>query len=202
MRLFFCLCAAQGEVKGLHFGELRVRLTFSPHFPRLICVVAHRVWNARACLADLTVFCNSSCTGAYENCHPPELSLLQNRFQALQFYGFSVIRKNREALVGIRCVTTKTAQVFIKCCKFLWLRHIYYIWHVQVCRGKPRKFSKEGIGQESNGAANQEKQIFLLCQISRFVPKRSGKEISPTQISLRAVVNIEITGRLFKQSLC
>ena len=23
-----------------------------------------------------------------------------------------------------------------------------------------------GIGQESNGAANQEKQIFLLCQIS------------------------------------
>ena len=24
---------------------------------------------------------------------------------------------------------------------------------------------KEGIGQESNGAANQEKQIFLLCQI-------------------------------------
>ena len=25
---------------------------------------------------------------------------------------------------------------------------------------------KEGIGQESNGAANQEKQIFLLCQIS------------------------------------
>ena len=34
-----------------------------------------------------------------------------------------------------------------------------------------RKFAgenrvKEGIGQESNGAANQEKQIFLLCQIS------------------------------------
>ena len=33
----------------------------------------------------------------------------------------------------------------------------------------PRKTGsifKEGIGQESNGAANQEKQIFLLCQIS------------------------------------
>ena len=33
----------------------------------------------------------------------------------------------------------------------------------------PRKTAsvfKEGIGQESNGAANQEKQIFLLCQIS------------------------------------
>ena len=33
----------------------------------------------------------------------------------------------------------------------------------------PRKTAsifKEGIGQGSNGAANQEKQIFLLCQIS------------------------------------
>ena len=33
----------------------------------------------------------------------------------------------------------------------------------------PRKTAsifKEGIGQESNGAANQENQIFLLCQIS------------------------------------
>ena len=33
----------------------------------------------------------------------------------------------------------------------------------------PRKTAsifKKGIGQESNGAANQEKQIFLLCQIS------------------------------------
>ena len=33
----------------------------------------------------------------------------------------------------------------------------------------PRKTAsifKEGIGQEPNGAANQEKQIFLLCQIS------------------------------------
>ena len=33
----------------------------------------------------------------------------------------------------------------------------------------PRKTAsifKEGIGQESNGAANQEKQIFLLCQFS------------------------------------
>ena len=32
----------------------------------------------------------------------------------------------------------------------------------------PRKTAsifKKGIGQESNGAANQEKQIFLLCQI-------------------------------------
>ena len=31
----------------------------------------------------------------------------------------------------------------------------------------PRKTAsifKEGIGQESNGAANQEKQIFLLCR--------------------------------------
>jgi len=25
---------------------------------------------------------------------------------------------------------------------------------------------KEGIGEESNSAANQEKEIFLLCQIS------------------------------------
>ena len=32
----------------------------------------------------------------------------------------------------------------------------------------PRKTAsifKEGIGQKSNGAANQEKEIFLLCQI-------------------------------------
>ena len=38
----------------------------------------------------------------------------------------------------------------------------------------PRKTAsifKEGIGQESNGAANQEKQIFLLH-------KRSGNEIT------------------------
>ena len=31
---------------------------------------------------------------------------------------------------------------------------------------KTASIFKEGIGQESNGAANQEKQIFLLCQIS------------------------------------
>ena len=30
---------------------------------------------------------------------------------------------------------------------------------------KTASIFKEGIGQESNGAANQEKQIFLLCQI-------------------------------------
>ena len=29
---------------------------------------------------------------------------------------------------------------------------------------KTASILKEGIGQESNGAANQEKQIFLLCQ--------------------------------------
>ena len=46
MRLSFCLCAPQGKVKGLDFGELPVRLTFSPPFTRLICVVAHLVWNA------------------------------------------------------------------------------------------------------------------------------------------------------------
>ena len=49
-----------------------------------------------------------------------------------------------------------------------------------------RKFAasifKEGIGQESNGAANQEKQIFLLCSTLPdlafgFVHKRSGNEI-------------------------
>ena len=31
---------------------------------------------------------------------------------------------------------------------------------------KTASIFKEGIGQESNGAANQEKQFFLLCQIS------------------------------------
>ena len=31
---------------------------------------------------------------------------------------------------------------------------------------KTASIFKEGIGHESNGAANQEKQIFLLCQIS------------------------------------
>ena len=31
---------------------------------------------------------------------------------------------------------------------------------------KTASIFKEGIGQESNGAANQEKQIFLLCQFS------------------------------------
>ena len=31
---------------------------------------------------------------------------------------------------------------------------------------KTASIFKEGIGQESNGAANQEKQIFLLCKIS------------------------------------
>ena len=49
----------------------------------------------------------------------------------------------------------------------------------------PRKavsIFKEGIGQESNGAANQEKQIFLLCSTLPdlafgFVHKRSGNEI-------------------------
>ena len=40
-----------------------------------------------------------------------------------------------------------------------WARAGWRVW---------RKFAaenrvKEGIGQESNGAANQEKQIFLLC---------------------------------------
>ena len=29
---------------------------------------------------------------------------------------------------------------------------------------KTESIFKEGIGQESNGAANQEKQIFLLCR--------------------------------------
>ena len=33
-------------------------------------------------------------------------------------------------------------------------------------RGNFQVRTKEGIGQESNGAANQEKQIFLLCRIS------------------------------------
>ena len=33
-------------------------------------------------------------------------------------------------------------------------------------RRKTASIFQEGIGQESNGAANQEKQIFLLCQIS------------------------------------
>ena len=36
-------------------------------------------------------------------------------------------------------------------------------------RRKTASIFKEGIGQESNGAANQEKQIFLLCQISPSV---------------------------------
>ena len=40
---------------------------------------------------------------------------------------------------------------------------------LEVEESLPRKTAsifKEGIGQELNGAANQEKQIFLLCQIS------------------------------------
>ena len=197
MRLFFCLCAAQGEVKGLHFGELRVRLTFSPHFPRLICVVAHLIWNARACLADLTVFCNSSCTGAYENCHPPELSLLQNRFQALQFYGFSVIRKNREALVGIRCVTTKTAQVFIKCSKFLWLRHICYIWHIQVCRGKPPKFSKRGLDRsQMEQPIKKNKFSYFARSRLRLRPQEIWERDNSTQ-TVRATTR---TGRIVTSS--
>ena len=48
-----------------------------------------------------------------------------------------------------------------------------------------RKFAaenrvKEGIGQESNGAANQEKQIFLLCQIS---PSASSTRDLGTRLS-------------------
>ena len=49
-----------------------------------------------------------------------------------------------------------------------------------------RKFAaenrvKEGIGQESNGAANQEKQIFLLCQIS---PSASSTRDMGTRLDL------------------
>ena len=50
-----------------------------------------------------------------------------------------------------------------------------------------RKFAavnrvKEGIGQESNGAANQEKQIFLLCQIS---PSASSTRDLGTRLDYR-----------------
>ena len=58
MRLFFCLCAPQGKVTGLDFGELRVRSTFSLPFPRLICVVAHLVWNA----SSLSLRFNTECS--------------------------------------------------------------------------------------------------------------------------------------------
>ena len=47
----------------------------------------------------------------------------------------------------------------------------------------PRKTAeifKEGIGQESNGAANQEKEIFLLCQIS---PSASSTRDLGTRLS-------------------
>ena len=44
----------------------------------------------------------------------------------------------------------------------------------------PRKTAsifKEGIGQESNGAGNQEKQIFLLCQISPSASASSTRDL-------------------------
>ena len=44
----------------------------------------------------------------------------------------------------------------------------------------PRKTFKEGIEQESNGAANQEIQIFLLCQIS---PSASSTRDLETRLS-------------------
>ena len=44
----------------------------------------------------------------------------------------------------------------------------------------PRKTFKEEIGQESNGAANQEIQIFLLCQIS---PSASSTRDLETRLS-------------------
>ena len=43
----------------------------------------------------------------------------------------------------------------------------------------PRKATpifKEGIGQESNGAANHKKQIFLLCQISPMASSTRDRE--------------------------
>ena len=43
--------------------------------------------------------------------------------------------------------------------------YLLHLTHSSLPRKTAESF-KEGIGQESNGAANQEKQIFLLCQIS------------------------------------
>ena len=45
----------------------------------------------------------------------------------------------------------------------------------------PRKTAsifKEGIGQESNGEANQEKQFFLLCQISPSSTRDLGTRLT------------------------
>ena len=49
--------------------------------------------------------------------------------------------------------------------------------------GKTASIFKEGIGQESNGAANQEKQIFLLCQIS---PSASSTRDLGTRLAVRS----------------
>ena len=73
---FFGLCATQRKVKGLDFGELQVRLTFSPPFPRLICIVAHPVLsllqNRFSSAAILQFFCNlkkSRTSGWYLLCY-------------------------------------------------------------------------------------------------------------------------------------
>ena len=58
----------------------------------------------------------------------------------------------------------------------------------------PRKTAsifKEGIGQESNGAANQEKQIFLLCQI---LPSASSTRDLGTRLGCVILENIHPRG--------
>ena len=52
---------------------------------------------------------------------------------------------------------------------------------------KTASIVKEGIGQESNGAANQEKQIFLLCQIS---PSASSTRDLGTRLIYTTFVHI------------
>ena len=49
---------------------------------------------------------------------------------------------------------------------------------------KTASIFKEGIGQESNGAAKQERQIFLLCQIS---PSASSTRDLGTRLALTGI---------------
>ena len=138
MPLSFCLCAPQGKVKGFDFGELRVCLTFSPPFPWLTCVVAHLVWNA----SSLSRRFNTECSAIVPAQVPRKTVdvLLYSHFckiayQAQQFYGFSVIRKNRDS----RHKFLSNVANFTDCAIFVTFDTLKF------GRGKPRKFSKRGL---------------------------------------------------------
>ena len=141
--------------------------------------MAHLVWNA----SSLSRRFNSVLTVPAQVLRKTVVLLYSHfckiAYLTLQFYGFSVIRKNREPLVGICCVTTKAAQVFIKCCEFHWLRHICYIWHIQVYRGNPQKFSKTGLDRSQMEQPIKENKFSLLYFAFGFVHKRSGNEVKP-----------------------